>query len=392
MNCESGMVKVNIVRLGDVAVIDRTLLGPSEIQPSQICLGLEDIDSDDGSVTIKGTRERPKSTKFQFSEDHILYGKLRPYLKKVARPAMDGVCSTDILPIRPSKKLDRNYLFHFLRTPDFTAKATQAAVGVNLPRLSPSLLSTFDIPLPPLSEQKRIAAILDKADDLRAKRRAAIAELDSLTQAIFLEMFGDPVTNPKGWPFKNINQTCDLIVDCVNRTAPVVDYPTPYKMIRTTNVKNGEVDLSETRYVTKDTFNIWNRRATPQSGDVLLTREAPVGEAGILRSSETVFLGQRLMLYRVNGHLLIPEYLLYSFRGGFLQNQFNKHGSGSTVKHLPLPICRSFKLLVPPISLQEEFSRQIKAIEQLKIINNANNSALDSLFSSLQQQAFSGEL
>jgi type I restriction enzyme S subunit len=84
-------------------------------------------------------------------------------------------------------------------------------------------------------------------------------------------MFGDPVINPKGWPVLGIDQVCELIVDCVNRTAPLAAEVTPFKMIRTTNVRAGEVDVSSVRYVSEQTFHRWNRRATPQSGDVLLT-------------------------------------------------------------------------------------------------------------------------
>src|SRR5207248_4972099 len=88
---------------------------------------------------------------------------------------------------------------HFLRQPHMIEYAASQAVGVNLPRLSPSVLESFRIPLPSPIEQRRIAAILDKADELRAKRRAALTQLDTLSQSIFIDLFGDSAKNPKQW-------------------------------------------------------------------------------------------------------------------------------------------------------------------------------------------------
>ena len=194
--------------------------------------------------------------------------------------------------------LDAKFLFHWLRKN--RAYLESLGNGATFKEVSKATVSRIEIDLPPIADQRRIAAILDQADALRAKRREALAQLDSLTQSIFIEMFGDSVSNPKNWPVAGIDEVCELIVDCVNRTAPVVDGPTPYKMIRTTNVKGGKVNLSEVRYVTEATFQMWNRRTTPKQGDVLLTREAPLGEAGILQSHDKVFLGQRLMHFVIH--------------------------------------------------------------------------------------------
>jgi type I restriction enzyme, S subunit len=246
--------------------------------------------------------------------------------------------------------------------------------------------------LPPIAQQKRIAAILDQAEALRSARRKAIGLLDELARSVFLEMFGDPVTNPKGWETKGIDDVCELIVDCVNRTAPIEEGITPFKMIRTSNIKGGKVLLKDLRCVTEETFKRWNRRATPKRGDVILTREAPVGEAGIINSDDFVFLGQRLMLYRTDLNQMTSQYLLYSFLGRHLQDQFSREGSGSTVKHLPLPVCRCLEIRVPPLALQQEFTDRIGAIEALKAQHRESLAKLDELFASLQHRAFRGEL
>ena len=189
------------VALREVATIERSSLQPEKIKTGTTYVGLEHIESGGAFVNLKPVDAGAlASSKFQFTERHLLYGKLRPYLAKIACPDFTGICSTDILPILPSQKIERHFLFHFLRQPSMVDYANSRTVGVNLPRLSPSTLAEFEIPLPPLAEQRRIAEVLDRAEALRTKRRAALAQLDSLTQSLFLDLFGDPVSNPKKWP------------------------------------------------------------------------------------------------------------------------------------------------------------------------------------------------
>src|SRR5262249_16889516 len=158
------------------------------------------IDSEGTFVGVKGVDVGElASNKFRFGPDHVLFGKLRPYLKKTARPEFEGVCSTDILPILPGPHLNRDYLFHYLRHPRVIEQAVLKSTGANLPRLSPRDLAAFEIPVLPMPEQCHIADTLDRADAIRRKRKEAVALTDELLRSLFLEFFGDPVTNPKGW-------------------------------------------------------------------------------------------------------------------------------------------------------------------------------------------------
>lgn len=292
--------------------------------------------------------------------------------------------------------VDAGYLAHALRSPSALGQALSRKTGSAIRRIVLADLRQVEVPIPSVPEQRRIAAILDQADALRAKRREALAHLDTLPQAMFRGMFGDGEDESarRVGPFaaREVSDVCELVVDCVNRTAPVVSDPTPYKMLRTTNVRGGVVNTSEVRYADAATFERWNRRATPRAGDVLLTREAPVGEAGILETDERVFLGQRLMLYRPDPLKITSEYLLAAFQSPYLQAQFGKHGSGTTVKHLPLPACRSFLVPLPPLELQAEFSRRVRAVRGLRSASVRELREWEALFDSLQHQAFVGAL
>lgn len=200
------------VPLGDVTTIDRQGISPAQIQDGTAYVGLENVERG-GRITghqLIG-KVHVKSNKFRFTREHILYGKLRPNLAKVARPSFEGVCSTDILPVLPSSRIDRNYLAHYLSQQSTVDFATSRASGANLPRLNPSELARFQIPLPPIEEQRRIAAILDQADALRAKRRGCMRELDTIAQSLLVKTFGEPASWPSRWTMGTIGEMADSV-------------------------------------------------------------------------------------------------------------------------------------------------------------------------------------
>jgi len=140
-------------------------------------------------------------------------------------------------------------------------------------------------------------------------------------------------------------------------------------MIRTTNVRDGFIDTDNVRYVQEATFHKWTRRAAPLPGDVVLTREAPLGEVGIIRNREKVFLGQRTIMYRADLHKLDPYFLMYSMLGEFMQGQIRGYGSGSTVEHMRLPDCFNLLLPLPPLPTQHKIAAILSAYDDM-IENN----------------------
>ena len=272
--------------LDSIAIFDRQSIHPSEAEAATPYLGLEHLDGDGGIDCIQTVGSAGlKSNKFRFSDRHVLFGKLRPYLRKIVRPEFSGVCSTDIIPILPKDGVSRDYVFYFLRTPDIVNLATSRCSGANLPRLGPKQLagSSFEIPLPPLAEQKRIAGILDAADALRAKRREALAQLDTLLQATFLDMFGDPVTNPMGWD----TLTLDDVTDEVYR------YPTYFgidyepkgvpEILGELIGKAGKLDTDcdRLRFISQTTSNRFPRTRLI-AGDLVMSVRGTIGKVGIV--------------------------------------------------------------------------------------------------------------
>ena len=167
--------------LSTVAVIERKAVKPAEITGKEYYVGLEHVSSDGEFLAVETAGKAGlRSNKFAFTEDHVLYGKLRPYLSKIAAPDFAGICSTDILPIRPGDRLDRRYLLHYLRTPAMLAHATNCAVGINLPRLSPKMLESFTVAMPPLVEQTRFGGVIDAVEAMRTMHRDGLTALDTL--------------------------------------------------------------------------------------------------------------------------------------------------------------------------------------------------------------------
>lgn len=177
------------------------------------------------------------------------------------------------------------------------------------------------------------------------------------------------------WQRVSVAEVCESIVDCVNKTAPTVNEPTPYKMIRSTNVKKGWVNFSDVKYVTKETFDRWTRRQIPLKGDVILTREAPLGEVGMLRSNDHAFLGQRLVAYRADPAKLDNRFLLYTFQGHDVQAQIKGLGSGATVEHMRVPDCEKLTFLLPSLSEQRRIASILSAYDDL-IENNTRRIAI----------------
>jgi len=191
------------------------------------------------------------------------------------------------------------------------------------------------------------------------------------------------------WEEYIVKDVCESVIDCVNKTAPIVDYETPYKMIRTTNVKMGRINLVGARYVEKVIFEKWTRRAVPKVGDVILTREAPLGDVGMITTpSEKIFLGQRLMQYRADQEKLDSNFLLYALQGSYIQGQLKAAGSGSTVEHVRVGDAENLKIKLPNLRVQKELGQLLRNYDNLIENNNRRIAILEDMAQSLYQEWF----
>jgi type I restriction enzyme S subunit len=384
------MTKWSDVALGDVAVIERDIVEPSKIKAGTMYVGLENINSG-GDFSKVGPVDAGElaSSKFAFSSLHVLYGKLRPYLAKIARPDFAGICSTDILPILPGDKLDRDYLAHFLLTPRMVAFASSLASGANLPRLSPHALLELRIPLPTRAEQRRIAEVLDRAEALRAKRRAALAQLDTLTQAIFLDMFGEERDILEKWPTRPLGELLEFLSSGSRGWAKHYSEQGDL-FLRIQNVKHDELSLDDIAYVTPpDTAEAKRTRVEPY--DVLLSITADLGRNAVVpHGLGPAYINQHLAILRTGS--LAPKFLSAYLNSPSGQRQIARKNRHGVKAGLNFDDIRSFSIPTPPLNLQREFALRASKIEHLKVLQRRSQMELNAVFGSLQSRAFEGNL
>jgi len=282
-------------------------------------------------------------------------------------------------------KLDNKYLYWVTNREDFFPKR-----GAAQPFITIGDARKACIYLPPLDEQKRIAAILDKADQLRQKRRQAIALLDNLTQSIFLEMFGDPVSNSKGWELREL-AAFEKFLTSGSRgwAAYYADAGRPF--IRIQNLKKGQLSTDDLVFVNAPE-NAEARRTTVAAGDVLISITADLGRIAVVPPGLDggANINQHIALFRPQGinSTYLASYL--ASRGG--KRQFSALNRQGVKAGLNFSDIRRLQIIVPPIELQKKFEQLLISQGEQHVRQIIGLRESDTLFSSLQHRAFSGQL
>lgn len=376
--------------LGSVATIDRDGVDPARIEDGTPYVGLENIRSGGGLVDVRSVaRGELASTKFRITPDHVLFGKLRPYLAKVARPDFEGICSTDILPIRPGPRLDRDYLAHFLLRPQSVAWATSRSSGANLPRLSPNSLAQMHIPVPPLAEQRRVAGLLDGAEALRAKRGATLALLDSLAQSIFVDMFGDP-SDGTAWPVVPLETLCRRVTDGTHQ--PPKWSPSGHPFLFVANIVTGEIEFDTVKFISDETHRELTRRCPIEVGDVLYSTVGSYGVPAVVRDARKFAFQRHIAHLKPDPALLDSEFLRAMLASPDVRRQADEAARGIAQKTVNLADIRRFMVIHPDMNMQRLFTERAAAVRQARKTYLESRSSLARLFSSLEDRAFRGQL
>lgn len=175
---------------------------------------------------------------------------------------------------------------------------------------------------------------------------------------------------------KTIRELCDIVVDCPHSTPK---WTTSGKIvIRNNNIKKGRIDFSSPSYTDDEHFNLRVKRAIPRSGDIIITREAPMGEVGMIPERIECCLGQRMVLLRTNPDICDNYYLLYSLQSKFVQHQISwSEGTGTTVSNLRIPHLEQLKIPYVPLKKQRLVASVLKSIEEKIILNEQINNNLE---------------
>ncbi len=384
-------MKWPVVKLSDVAPACPLKSTTMSSNKKVLQITLDHIESNTGFLLQKNYQfiDNAGTSTHWFDEHHVLYSKLRPYLNKVYLPDEAGICTTELVPMLPdSKYLDRKYLSYYLRSKKFVNWISCQTVGAKMPRVSMKVFWEHQIPLPPLPEQKRIAAILDKADAIRRKRQQAIQLADEFLRAVFLDMFGDPVTNPKGWEVKKFSSVGSLDRGKSKhrpRNDPILlggehpliqtgDVANSNGYIKTYNATYSDIGLAQSKK--------WD------SGVLCITIAANIAKTGIL--TFPACFPDSVVGFIPNTKQVTVEYVQYWL--SFLQQTLEKNAPESAQKNINLEILRALDIPTPSLNIQKQFSKVV-AVKN-KLIENTELSVNHSghLFNALSQRAFSGNL
>lgn len=165
---------------------------------------------------------------------------------------------------------------------------------------------------------------------------------------------------PEGWSWATLMQSAELVVDCHNKTAPYSSSGIP--LLRTTNIRNGSLNLREPKFVTNETYERWSARCKPQSGDLLITREAPMGEACIIPEGMTVCMGQRMMLIRLVPETIHPQFLLHTLLAPDMMERVQDKPVGATVEHLRVGGVETLLVAIPPLAEQNRIVAKVNEL------------------------------
>ncbi len=306
---------------------------------------------------------------------------------RVAELGVDAATNQAVCHILPQKRAaDRRYMFHALcsKADEWIGKGAGGAQ----PNISQGIIKETKIFLPPLPEQKRIAAILDKADEIRRKRAEAIKLTEELLRSAFLEMFGDPVTNPKGWEVKKLGEVCD-VRDGTHDSPSYVD--AGYPLVTSKNLRDGRIDLSDANLISQEDYESINKRSGVDRGDILMPMIGTVGNP-VLVEEEPTFAIKNVALIKGKGTDVSQRYVNSLLSSHYFEHSLRGNKRGGTQKFVSLGDLRRLNVPLPPFGVQFEFERLFSCVSSAvagleRLLNSS-----DSLAASLTQRAFRGEL
>jgi type I restriction enzyme S subunit len=344
---------------------------------------------------IMDTSEKITSKAFQeiFCNNFIPKGTLLMSFKltigRTAFLGIDAVHNEAIVSIFPNENLvDKRYLFYLLPSLNYLELAGGAAKGETLNK---EKIKQLLISLPPLPEQKRIVEILSLAEEMIRKQKEAIALIDKILMAKFLEMFGDPATNPKGWEVERLGKMISVKPGFAFKSADYQNEGIP--LIRIGDIKNGFVDLSETVKLPKE-YATEYKDFVVNHGDILVALSgATAGKVGRFVLKEKALLNQRVGLMRIiKPEFLIKEYVFYFLSHRYFYERVWSFCAGGAQPNVSPKQIESISIPLPPIDLQQQFAKIVEEFENKREEMQKTLKTLESLFKLLQKKAFTGEL
>ena len=288
-----------------------------------------------------------------------------------------------------SDRLDQQYLLHYLKSDIMLSFIKEYATGSVRDNLKLSDLGKFPINLRPMEEQRRIAATLDKVSDLIAKRHHQLDKLDELVKSRFIELFGEPMTNPKKWPVYELSKYIRFLTSGSRGWAKYFTDEGEY-FITIKNVKNCRITLDDVQYIVPPD-NAEAKRTRVQEGDLLISITADLGRTGIVTKEIADYGGyinQHLTCIRLNQAYVRPLYVAYYMESDAGREQFQSKNQSAVKAGLNFNSINTLRLIVPPVELQDTFIAFVEQTDKSKLAIQKSLETLETLKKALMQQYF----
>ena len=333
-------------------------------------------------------REPLKISSFSYNCECVLVAGNGDLNVKYYNGKFDAYQRTYIIESKSKDVLDVRYLFHFLDK--YLVKLREQSIGGIIKYIKLGNLTEAKIPLPPLAEQRRIASILDQADELRQKRQQAIEKLDQLLQATFIDMFGDPVSNPKGW---NLGKLGDVIHSAKDGPHVSPNYSeTGIPFLSTRHVRAGKIVWDDLKFITEEDAQIHWKKCKPTRGDILYTKGGTTGLAAVVDTDLDFAVWVHVALLKTNHDKVRSEWLVSMLNTQYCYEQSQRYTHGIANRDLGLKRMVNIEMYIPSLDEQDKFVNFKNKLMKNNLLFENSNSYFEQLFKSLQNQAFNGTL
>ena len=340
--------------------------------------------------------DKQDTIKYALAEGDIVFARTgattgKSYL--IRHCPQNSIFASYLIRVRPSKDVDSGYLSRFFQTSSYWRQINLNTSGTAQGGVNATKLKTLLVPLPPLEEQRRIAAILDKADGVRRKRKEAIRLTEELLRSTFLEMFGDPVTNPKGWEVKRLGEICTNFQNGIGKNSE--HYGHGSKVANISDLYEWHRFIPE-KYSLLDVTPKEIEKYSLMRGDLLFVRSSVkregVAVCSVYDSDEICLFSSFMIRVRPRTDLINPEFLSLMLRTPPMRNRLILGSNTSTITNISQPVLSKIEVVVPPIKTQNLITKVTKNIEESVRCHLQALEQSENLFNSLLQRAFRGEL
>jgi len=376
-------------KLRDVCVIDKK----QGVHDGLPYIGLEHIESHTALFIGSMEPQSVKSSTFRFSREHVLYGRLRPYLNKAISPEFEGHCSTEIFPLKPNPLLSREYLLYWLLADSTMDRINNTCTGARMPRADMNEVLDFNFPLPPLPEQHRIVTILAKAFEGIATAKTNAEKNLQNTRTLF-ENHLQFIFNRRGegWEETALGSVCE-VKDGTHDSPKYVAEGIPF--VTQKNIREDGLSFANTKFVSEIDHDKFYRRSNVAHGDILISMIGANRGMACMVHDERVFSIKNVGLVKRNSNVN-QQFLLYFLKSSEALTYVRSRSKGGAQEFIGLTELRSFPVPLPSLNRQVALVAEFDALaietQRLESIYQQKLAALEELKKSLLHYAFSGEL